>query len=512
MTEFDKVTMLVHGGFVITDPSLGQSGFQKNAVVAVTEDGKVAQIGSYESLIQQYPDVPVEGGDGSLVMPGLIDAHSHGNGITYFELGLGYNHLESWTLFRPSFPHPDPYLNSIWCGIKHLRSGCTTIHHINEMGTWEEVASPILAYRDLGIRSVFSLSVRDQNLVTYDDDAFMAKLPDHLKRRAKALFMKDPSTIRRQYFDLFRRIRSEFASPGNPIHLGPFGPQWCSAKLLSDMKEEADRQGLRMHMHALQTPYQKLAALRQLGCTAIEFLRKLGVLGPHLTLGHAVWLTESDLDQLQETGCSVTHHASCNLNMRNGIMPLPWFLSKGITVAIGIDDKGINDDDDMLQELRVVEKLHRIADLSFGAPLPVTSDQILAMATINGAKVLGLDTVCGTLEIGKSADITVMNIKPRPWVYPEASPYDRLVMQTKATDVRTVIVEGKVILRDGKILTINEEDMLTALTKSIVPHKSAEARSDFLRELYPHIADFYKEWKGIPNVFKPYYVVNNRVE
>lgn len=492
----------------MTDPRRGEDGVLRDAAVSVTEDGTVAEVADYRQLRKRYPEVEVEGGAGFAVVPGMIDAHSHGMGISYFELGAGYDHIESWNMRLPGLRRPDPHLDSTWCGIKHLRSGCTTIHHMGGAP-----GAPIRAYRQLGMRWAFSLTVKDRNLVTYDDDAFSEGLPRELRLRMQSMLMPDSSEVRRAYIEEFRRIRSEYGTEDHPVMLGPMGPQWCSEALLGAVVLEAHDLGARIHMHAIQTPYQREAVRRERGCSPAEYLSDIGFLGPHLTLGHAVWFDEGDLDLLAESGCSVTHHASCNLNMRNGILPLPHLLARGITVAIGVDGKGLNDDEDILQEMTVVEKMHRISDLSFGAPLSVTSEEIVAMATTSGAEVLGLEGIRGTLEPGRAADAAVIDVRPRPWINPDASIADRLVMHARGGDVHTVVVGGQVVMRDREILTLDEEALLEELVESIAsePSQEARVRADLFRDLYPYAAEFYRDWEIPPGVpVEPFYPVNRR--
>ncbi len=504
--------MLVRGAFVITDPTQGNNGICRDSAVAVADNGRVAEIDNFDTLKRRYPDAAVEGDATYLVMPGLIDAHCHGNGISHFELGLGYNHLEYWNMSLPSLPKADPYLNNLWCGIKHIRSGCTTIHHMNLMGTWEAVQIPIRAYQDLGIRWAYSLTVKNRNLVTYDDDAFFETLPAGLKESVKDYFSVDEAAVQDRFFDLLERLRSEYHTPEHPLMLGPMGPQWCSAELLTEMKRYADRLGLRIHMHGIQTPYQKESIYRKHGISGVEYLKTFGLLDTNLTLGHGVWVSASDMDLLAAAGCTLTHHASCNLNMRNGLLPVAELLSRGIVVSISIDGKGINDDEDMIQEMRLVEKLHRIAALTPGDPPTVTPAQIIAMGTVNGANVLGLDRICGTLEPGKAADIILVDFTPRPWVHPDLTAYDRFVMQSKAADVKTVIVDGRVVMREGRLLTVDEADVARRLAESMheIQDPDEKAKAELLLSLRPHVRKFYQGWKGSEDA-QPFYRINSRI-
>jgi len=507
----NQVKLLVRGAYVITDPSTPGGGVLEDAAVAVDRKGTVFAVGPYSDLSERFADVPVEGGPECLVMPGLIDAHSHGMGLTYFELGVGYDHLEYWNTVIPSIGRPDPYLDALWCGIKHIRSGCTTLHHMNDVVTPQDATTPISAYGKLGIRWAYSPTIQDQDFLTYGDETFLESLPQDLQAPAREVFSPDSKRLQEEYFENFRAIYDEHNTPGTPVGLGPMGPQWCSPKLLQKVNEVAHELGVNVHMHAIQTPYQNDAVFRRHGMSGVSYLSSLGVLSPRLTLGHAVWVSEDDIELLAAAGCSVTHHPACNLNMRNGILPLKQLLAAGVDVALGIDGKGFNDDEDMIVEMRVAEKLHRIADLQPGVPLSVTPSHLLAMATTSGAHVLGLQDVCGSLKEGMAADIAVVDLTPKPYVDPAASPQDRLVMQKSKGDVRTVIVNGEVIMRDGAILTVDQASLYSELIESIAPPTDATARrrNDLLRRLRPHIAKHYN-YHPIPRSVAPFYVVNRR--
>ena len=138
-----------------------------------------------------------------------------------------------------------------------------------------------------------------------------------------------------------------------------------------------------MHMHLLETAYQKEYAWRRGGCTAVEYIDRFGLLGPRMTLGHGVWLNEKDIERLAETGTCVCHNCSSNFRLRSGVAALNHFEAKGINTAIGLDEAGINDDRDMLQEMRLVLRAHRVPGMGDEVP---TMAQVLRMATVGGAK------------------------------------------------------------------------------------------------------------------------------
>src|SRR5439155_27152733 len=198
------------------------------------------------------------------------------------------------------------------------------------------------------------------------------------------------------------------------IQLAPANLHWCSDDALRALKDYAETYHVGLHMHLLETPYQQEYAQRRTGTTAVQYLADLGLLGPQLTIGHGVWLTEADIELVASTGTMICHNASSNLRLRSGVAPLNHFLARGVRVARGLDEAGINDDRDMLQEMRLVLRLHRVPGMEDIVP---TSPQVLQMATEYGAQTTGFAQTIGTIAPGQAADLVVMN-------WPQiASPY-----------------------------------------------------------------------------------------
>ena len=219
-----------------------------------------------------------------------------------------------------------------------------------------------------------------------------------------------------------------------------------------------------MHMHLLETAYQKEYARRRGGGTAVDYIRDHGMLGPLMTVGHGTWLTEHDIELLADSGTHVCHNASSNLRLRSGIAPVNRLEVRGVNVALGIDEAGINDDRDMLQEMRMVLKLHR--EPGFDDDVP-TSPQVLRMATENGARTTPFGDTIGKLEVGRAADLVVMSW--RDIAYPfldldlDVSVVDAVVHRAKTSGVKTVIVGGEPILHDGRFTRVDKAVALDEL-------------------------------------------------
>ena len=248
-------------------------------------------------------------------------------------------------------------------------------------------------------------------------------------------------------------------------------------------------------MHLLETAYQKEYARRRTGTTAVQYLRDLGLLSPQMTLGHGVWLTEEDIELLVQTGTMLCHNASSNLRLRSGVAPLNHLTARGVRVALGLDEAGINDDRDMLQEMRLVLRLHRVPGMDDVVP---TSPQVFQMATEHGAQTTGFADQIGTLEPGKAADLVVMNWRQiaYPYLDPTAPVLDAVVHRGKSAGVETVLVAGEPVLRNGQFTRVNKAEVLKELAASLqVPmRQDEESRRRLSQEVFPYVQRFYDGW------------------
>jgi cytosine/adenosine deaminase-related metal-dependent hydrolase len=255
--------------------------------------------------------------------------------------------------------------------------------------------------------------------------------------------------------------------------------------------------------------YQKEYGTRTWSKTPIAHLNELGFLGPELSCAHAVWLTENDIDLLARNHTTVCHNASSNLRLKNGIAPVNAMLAKGVNVALGTDSTAINDDDDMLQEMRLVSKLHR--QPSIGAPA-ITCSQVLRMATLNAAQPTYFGDRIGALEKGRRADMVVLDLASieEPYLDPDTHIVDAILYRGKARQVDTVLIDGQAVLRGGRFTGLDKEEVLRELKDRFsrpVEPSALEAR-EMARRLLPYVERFYQSWN--PGSGQPHYVYNSR--
>ena len=309
------------------------------------------------------------------------------------------NNLLDWAIM-PSF---DPELSAALGVVRHVRGGCTTLHH---MGFDTEgpraldlCERAIRTYLDGGIRLAFSPGVRNVDKLVLDSHAFLATLPPDLRAFAEPLVNLDSTAMERDYFDLFDHLYRTFNSEDTRILLSP---SWAQAVTESfpgpdERKSPTSSARSRSTCTVLQTPIQKAFSLRKYKQTAVAWLDERGLIDDHVVLGHAIWVTDRDIDILAARRASITSHPSCNLGMRNGLAPVYEMVRRGVNVALGLDDKTINDDEDAVMELRMLHKLHRVPSYDLTTP-PLDAREVLAMGTLNGARALGFAGRLGALD------------------------------------------------------------------------------------------------------------------
>ncbi|MDQ3670367.1 MAG: amidohydrolase family protein, partial [Actinomycetota bacterium] len=457
------------------------------------------------------------GSDRHLVMPGLVNTHHHGQGLSTIQLGLRDDLLEFWLAdFWAKVKPLDAYLDTLYGDLKLIRSGVTTVLHAGysrEPGNIrEEAFASLKAHDDAGIRVAFGVQASDQNSFAYDsNEKFLAGLPPDLSARVQAALSEFPAFTTDDYFALVDDLFAAYGDhPRITLLLCPSGPQWCSDALLRRLREVATGYGAGLHLHCLESPYQREFGRLSYGKGTVEHLHELGLLGPDVSLAHAVWMTEREGEICAATGTSVCHNASSNLRLRCGILPAAQLLEQGVNVSIGMDGMGLNDDDDMLQELRLVARLHgmpcRLERL--GSP---TAADVLRMATVNGARSTTIGPSIGTLEPGAKADIALLDLEAVGGVYvgPGADLLDLVLYRARGAHVDSVLVGGEVLLRDGCFTKVDEEGIIERLAENAAADAGPRVARllEVLDELRPHVHHRFSDWPE-PD-FESAYVVNS---
>ncbi len=482
-------------------------------------DGVIVDVGPYADLAARHRPDEVLGSPDHVVVPGFVNGHHH-VGLTPFQLGSPDYPLELWFASRMAARAVDPYLDTLYSAFEMLESGITTVQHLHgwRMGSAPkviQVAGQVLkAYDDIGMRVSYSYALRDQNRLAYEaDEAFAARFPAPIAEqllaylRAQVIPLDDHQGI---FTDLWEKCGRNTSARAR-IQLAPANLHWCSDGALGALRDWSAKYQVGMHMHLVETAYQKEYARRRTGRTAFQHLVDLGVAGPQLTLGHGVWLNEADIDLVARTGTMICHNASSNLRLRSGVGPLNHWAARGVKVAMGLDEAGINDDRDMLQEMRLVLRLHRVPGMDDVVP---TCPQVLRMATEDGAATTPYAGHIGTLELGKAADLVLLSWRQiaHPYLDPDTSVVDAVVHRAKTAGVALVMVAGEVVVRDGRFTRIDKDAAIAELAASLrVPlTPEEEARRELSRAVFPVVKGFYDGWLD-ENARTPFYRPSGRI-
>lgn len=486
------------------------------AVVVIGD--KVEEVGRFDDLSAKYPGADVIGGKQFLAIPGLVNGHSHGRGLTDFQRGGLDNTLESWLLDTRKYVPIEPYDDCALSAIRLLKCGVTTTMHNHilkdPINYRAEHDAAISAFVDAGMRVQFNPGVRNDNPFVYGDNkGFVDSLPNDL-RQILTRPLPEGAFSGEDFVPECRRLKVEAEGPRVRPGFGPLAPQWVTKELLLEIRRAADELSAPIHVHAAQSIFQKVYSLKTYGKSLIAHMHDIGFLGEGLVIGHCTWPTESDIELLAKTGTGVTHHPSCNLRVRNGISPAWHMLRAGVTVGLGMDGKSINDDDDFIQEMKMCYLLHRLTSLELHSP-HMTAREVFRMATENGAKLLGFATELGRLEPGRLADVALLDYRAMcaPFVDPGHDPIDVLLYRAVGRHVHTVMVGGEIIVEDGKVLTLDEASIGGRLAEQAArPRTDQEKRVvEVMDRLQTFVIEYYRGWATEVST-EPFYTVNSRID
>jgi 5-methylthioadenosine/S-adenosylhomocysteine deaminase len=395
-------------------------------------------------------------GKGRLAMPGLVNAHAH-SPETYLRGRTEQVPLELWLFdFFSSgvrFSPRESYLAALIGAAEMLRTGATSVldhFWVNGGMSIKDLDAVMEAYRDIGIR------------------AAVAPLVEDLRPELEAAIKNDPELAANpgnsdsaldvpQYLDTLEAFFEKWhgAEDGRLRCLaGPSGPQWCSERVLHGSAEIAARYGSGVHMHADETKLQALLCREIYGRSAISHLHEQGLLGPQVSLAHCVWVDDHDMDILAESGATVVHNPASNLKLGSGFAPILEMKQRGIRLAIGADGSASSDNHLLFDIMKLTGLIHSGRETDHRRWL--SARDVVAMATTGGATALGLEGELGELKAGMLADISLLRLDS-PFFVPLNDAYRQLVYCENGSSVVTVIVDGRIVVEEGKLVTVDEE-------------------------------------------------------
>ena len=474
----------VGAGYWLVAPR-SREPFQKGS--RAIRDGRLGA--SYETP----PPGFVVGNSSTIVLPAPVDAHDHGRGLR----SLSYGHVdlpfEIWTAGHALHPAADPGLIATVAFGRIARGGaCGTVHMhrpVNYAAMVDEARAVARVAAEIGIRLAFVVPMTDRQSIAYTQDAsFLAWCgPDEQAAVERRVMRKRPPPS--EQIALVDVIAGAIAGPMVDVQLGPGGPQWCSDELLTAIAEHSALTGRRVHIHLYETRRQREWADAHYPTGLVAHLRDLGLLSPRLTVAHGVWLDDTDLALLAESGVKVAVNTSSNLRLRSGLADLAAFKRHGVRFAIGLDGLTFDDDDDALREIRLAYRLHLGTRLN--ADLEIADILDAAMGT--GREVLDGKEIASLGE-GSDADLLLID---RDRLIPDliADPADELaVVMARATarHVSHLIVQGREVVRDGKVLGIDldaAESELREMGRALGPDVET---IEFVRRHRQRLMAFYE--------------------
>ena len=401
----------------------------------IIENGRIIDLGKTSEIKDKYKPERVIDAHRKAVLPGLVNLHAH----LWFKLyrGAGGEWPLRERLRRVTWPvtesltPDDVYAGAMSSILELVKSGATTItdhfYNFHKPGLADQV---IRAFEMSGIRGVFVRGIMDMGYeaIVESRDHAVKEIPKQIKMWNGA------------------------ADGRIQVVIGPVSPFSCSKESYETARELADKHNVLVCTHISQTPGEVEEIRRKYDKTPIEFLHGMNFMGPDAILMHCVILTKNDFRILRETESNVVHCPSINMEMGCGLTPVPMLLDEGINVAIGAE--GIRQD--MMAELRFEALWQRAHNMN---PNALPPKKILEMATINGAKALGLENEIGSLDVGKKADVILIDLN-KPYFVPLFDIMTRIPLVATGDDVDTVIIDGKIIVENRSFKKLDEVKVL----------------------------------------------------
>jgi len=397
-----------------------------------------------------------------LAIPGLVNAHFHSN-QNFLRGRYPGRPLEALMLYAYPFdptlaPSPElVYLRTLVVALESLRNGVTCLlDDCIELPGQElaQLEALFRGYEDAGIRASCSGHVINKQ--------FLDTLPyarDFLPPDLAELLHGAPPPSTEDYLEFAREAVRRFHNRAGRLRyvVAPSGPQRCTDDLLAAAAEFADEHDTAYHMHVLETKVQMVTGRELYGKSLVAHLHEIGALSRRLTMAHAIWITDGDIELMAEAGCSVAHNPVCNLRIGSGIAPLRKLLDASVNVGLGTDEIDCNDSGRIFDVMHVAGLVHTISDADYDR-WP-TAAEIVRAATMGGARTVCLEREVGSLEAGKKADIVLLDLDSWPFV-PMNDPSVHLVYAENGSSVTDVLVDGELVVRDRKPTRVDEAEVM----------------------------------------------------
>ncbi len=421
ISEVKMADIIIKNAYVLTmDPETGDIG---NGVVVI-EDGMIKEVGrSTDSTADKVIDA-----GGCVVMPGLINTHCHA-GMTLFRGYADDMPLKEWLEDRiwpaeAKLTDDDIHIGSLLACLEMIRSGTTAFADM-----YLRMDMVAQAVEGSGMRAALSYGMLDFGN----------------REKADAELKEGTRFVREWNGKADGRITTMY---------GPHAPNTCSRDFLIRVKEQAVRDNVKIHIHVLETEAELNYMKENFGMCSIHFLKDIGFWGQDILAAHCVWLSDGDIKILADMGVNISHNPVSNMKLASGIAPVSKLLASGANVSLGTDGCASNNNLDMFEEMKTAALLQKVSNMD---PTVLPARKVLEMATVNGAKALGIKS--GVLKEGYNADIIIVDLR-KPHLTPVYDVASQLVYAASGKDVRTTIIAGKVLMEDTRVICLDEQSIL----------------------------------------------------
>lgn len=413
--------IIIENGLLVTMDQ--ERRILKNHSIAI-ENGEIIEI---SKDIQGEAEIKIDA-KGKLVMPGLINAHTH-LAMTLFRGTADDVPLMKWLQeeiwpIENNLNGDNVRAGSLLGILEMIKSGTTCFSdmywHLDEVAKCVE---------ETGIRAVLSTPLLD------------VMGPEQGQK-----LLKEGEESIKKYKTKERIV---------PF-LGPHAPYTCSEELLLKTKDIAEKHNIGIHIHVSETKDEVENSKKDKGARPFEYLERIGFLNKNVVAAHSVWASKKEVDIIKKMGTKICHNPTSNMKLGSGVAPVPEYLENGVTVSLGTDGAASNNNLDMFEEMKTCALLHKVHNSNASVVPALTT---LEFATINGARALGLEDKIGSIEEGKKADVIMLDLSASTMV-PMTNPISHLVYSVQGSNVDTVIVDGKILMEDRQMKTMDEKQVI----------------------------------------------------
>jgi cytosine/adenosine deaminase-related metal-dependent hydrolase len=409
-------------------------------------------------------------GKGLLAMPAPANAHDHARAVKPAALGALELPLELWLAAITGAPRVDPYVIAAVALARSALGGQAAVmmHYMRPQGGMslvDEAREVARAARDVGVRVGFAVALRDRNWIAYGDDERTLQLIPAEDREVVRKRLVPPSLPPHEQIALVDEISAAIESDLLTVQFGPAGVQWCSDELLAAIAGRSAATGRRVHMHLLETRYQRQWADKAYPQGVVKHLDAIGLLSPRLSVAHAVWARPDELDLLARRGVTICLNTSSNLGVRSGIAPVREMLHAGVPLAIGLDGLALDDDDDALRELRLAYVLHQ----GLGFDEWLDAGTLVKAACDTGRFVVTGIGEPAALEPGRLADVLVLDhaALARDVIAESTEELPLVLARATRRHIKGLYVAGRQVVAEGRVMGVDlpalEEAMIDQL-------------------------------------------------